>query len=91
LAVVVHTRLCPAYRFRAGDAVTATDWRENMEDVQGWLRERKVWLNLDDLGLGPAAVMSWHGEPPKPHKYLFKLKLTSRVRAALVQVPEGAW
>ena len=26
LAVVAHTRLGPAYRFRAGDTVTATDW-----------------------------------------------------------------
>ena len=91
LAVVAHTRLCPAYRFRAGDTVTATDWQESMEDAQRWLGERKVWLNRGDLGLGHDAVMSWHEEAAERPKYLFKLKLTSRVRAALGQVREESW
>jgi hypothetical protein len=91
MAVVARTRLCPAYRFRSGDTVTATQWKEAMEDAQRWLGERKVWLNRGDLGLGHDAVMSWHEEKAGRPKYLFKLKLTSKVRAALHGVPVTEW
>ncbi len=37
LAVVAQTRLCPAYRLRAGDTVAATDWQETMENAERWL------------------------------------------------------
>lgn len=91
LGVIARTRLCPVYRFRSGDTVTATQWREAMEDAQRWLGERKVWLNRGDLGLGHDAVMSWHEEQSGRPKYLFKLKLTSKVRTALHEVPEANW
>lgn len=91
LGVIAHTRLCPAYRFRAGDTVTATEWHEAMHDAQRWLGERKVWLNRGDLGLGHDAIMSWHEESVERPKYLFKLKLTNLVRAALCRVREEAW
>lgn len=91
LAVVARTRLCPAYRFRSGDTVTATQWQQAMEDAQRWLGDRKVWLNRGDLGLGHDAVMSWHEEKGGRPRYLFKLKLTSRVRAALHAVPVADW
>ena len=91
LGVVAHTRLCPAYRFRSGDTVTATQWHAAMEDAQRWLGERKVWLNRGDLGLGHDAVMAWHEErADRPH-FLFKLKLTRGVRTALQEVPEASW
>ena len=91
LGVVAHTRLCPAYRFRAGDTVTATQWQAAMEDAQRWLGERRVWLNRGDLGLGQDAVMAWHEQcADRPH-FLFKLKLTRGVRAALQAVPEANW
>lgn len=64
LGVVAGTRLCPAYRFRSGDTVTATQWKETMEDAQRWLGERQIWLNRGDLGLGHDAVMSWHEQTP---------------------------
>jgi hypothetical protein len=91
LGVIARTRLCPVYRFRSGDTVTATQWREAMEDAQRWLGDRKVWLNRGDLGLGHDAVMSWHEEQSGRPKYLFKLKLTSKVRMALHEVPEVQW
>ena len=91
LGVVAGTRLCPAYRFRSGDTVTATQWKETMEDAQRWLGERQIWLNRGDLGLGHDAVMSWHEQTPSRPKFLFKLKLTSGVRAALHRVPAEAW
>jgi hypothetical protein len=91
LGVVARTRLCPAYRFRSGDTVTATQWSAAMEDAQRWLGERQVWLNRGDLGLGHDAVMSWHEQVANRPKYLFKLKLTSKVRQALHEVPENAW
>jgi hypothetical protein len=91
LGVVAGTRLCPAYRFRSGDTVTATQWKETMEDAQRWLGERQIWLNRGDLGLGHDAVMDWHEKSPSRPKFLFKLKLTTGVRAALHQVPAEAW
>lgn len=91
LGVVAGTRLCPAYRFRSGDTVTATQWKEAMEDAQRWLGGRQVWLNRGDLGLGHDAVMAWHEEVAPRPRFLFKLKLTSKVRAALHEVSEDAW
>jgi hypothetical protein len=91
LGVVAGTRLCPAYRFRSGDTVTATQWKETMEDAQRWLGERHVWLNRGDLGLGHDAVMSWHEQSASRPMFLFKLKLTTGVRAALHRVPAEAW
>jgi hypothetical protein len=71
--------------------VTATQWKEAMEDAQRWLGERHVWLNRGDLGLGHDAVMAWHEQNASRPHFLFKLKLTARVRAALHQVPQEAW
>jgi len=91
LAVVARTRLCPAYRFRAGDTVTATQWAQTMEDAQRWLGDHPVWLNRGDLGLGQEAVMAWHEAQPERPKFLFKLKLTKGVRAGLHAVPPERW
>jgi len=91
LAVVARTRLCPSYHFRSGDTVTSTGWKESMEDARRWLGERSVWLNRGDIGLGQDAVMKWHEQAPDRPKFLFKLKLTKKVRAALHQVPEANW
>ena len=91
LAVVAGTRLCPVYRFRSGDTVSASQWRESMEDAQRWLGEQKVWLNRGDLGFGQDAVMTWHEAAPDRPYYLFKLKLSNRVREGLHAVKEDAW
>ncbi|MEJ1974390.1 MAG: transposase [Lacunisphaera sp.] len=91
LAVVAGTRLCPVYRFRPGDTVSASQWLAAMQDAQRWLGEQKVWLNRGDLGFGQDAVMAWHEEKPARPHYLFKLKLSSRVRAALHAVKEAGW
>lgn len=91
LAVVAGTRLCPVYRFRSGDTVSASQWLAAMADAQRWLGEQKVWLNRGDLGFGQDAVMTWHEEKPDRPHYLFKLKLSSRVRAALHAVKDEAW
>ena len=90
LGIVAGTRLCPAYRFRAGNAVSATQWQQTMEDAQRWLGERQVWLNRGDLGLGHEAIMRWHEQAGRP-QYLFKLKLTTGVRKALHELPDRAW
>jgi len=91
LGVVARTRLCPAYRFRSGDTVTATQWKETMEDAQRWLGDRQVWLNRGDIGLGHDAVMAWHEQTPGRPKFLFKLKLTNGVRNALHAVRDDEW
>ena len=91
LGVVSGSRLCPVYRFKSGDTVTATQWQEAMEDAQRWLGDRQVWLNRGDLGLGHDAVMSWHEQDAARPKFLFKLKQTAKVRAALHTVPEADW
>lgn len=91
LAVVAGTRLCPAYRFRSGDTVTATQWQKAMEDAQRWLGGRKVWLNRGDLGLGHEAVMRWHEAAAGRPEYLFKLKLTAGVRRQALAVAEADW
>jgi hypothetical protein len=91
LAVVARTRLCPAYRFRSGDTVTATQWQQAMEDAQRWLGRHPIWLNRGDLGLGHDGVMAWHEARADRPKYLFKLKLTRGVREALHAVPAERW
>jgi len=84
-------RLCPYYRFRSGDRVTATHWEEAMEECRGWLGSARVWLNRGDLGLGHERVCAWHeAKAGRPH-YLFGLKLTANVKRAIVAVPDHAW
>jgi hypothetical protein len=91
LAVVAGTRLCPVYRFRSGNTVSASQWLESMSEAQRWLGEQKVWLNRGDLGFGQDAVMAWHEAATDRPNYLFKLKLSSRVRAALHEVKDTDW
>lgn len=91
LAVIAKTRLCPAYRFRSGDTVTATQWEKAMEDAQRWLGDRQVWLNRGDLGLGHDPIMAWHEQRAGRPRFLFKLKLTRGVRRAIHQLPQAQW
>jgi len=91
LAVAAGTRLCPYYRFRSGDTVTATQWESAMEECQSWLGAARVWLNRGDLGLGHERICAWHEAPAgRPH-YLFRLKLTANVKRAIAAVPETDW
>jgi hypothetical protein len=62
-----------------------------MEDAQHWLGYRQIWLNRGARGLGHDAVMSCHEQSATRPMFLFKLKLTSGVRAALHRVPAEAW
>jgi hypothetical protein len=91
LAVIAGTRLCPAYRFRSGDTVTASQWQAAMEDAQRWLGGHQIWLNRGDLGLGHEAVLRWHEAAAGRPQYLFKLKLSSGVRHRALAVPEADW
>jgi hypothetical protein len=91
LAVAAGTRLCAAYQFRPGNAVSASDWAKAMEEAQASARGRKIWLNRGDIGFGNETVMGWHeADAQRPH-YLFKLKLTGNVRRALARVREADW
>jgi hypothetical protein len=91
LAVAAGTRLCPYYRFRSGDTVTATQWECAMEECQSWLGSVRVWLNRGDLGLGHERLCAWHeAAAGRPH-YLFRLKLTANVKRAIAAVPETDW
>jgi hypothetical protein len=91
LAVVARTRLCPVYRFRSGDTVSASQWHDAMADAERWLGDRQASLNRGDIGFGHDAVMAWHEAVPGRPKFLFKLKLTSLVRAALHRIKESDW
>ena len=91
LAVVAKIRLCPVYRFRSGDTVSASQWHEAMADAERWLGDRRVELNRGDLGFGHDAIMSWHETAPGRPKFLFKLKLTNPVRSALHRIKESDW
>jgi len=91
LGVVAGTRMCPVYRFRPGDTVTSTQWESAMHDAQRWLGGRKVWLNRGDIGLGHDAIMRWHEQGVDRPYFLFKLKLTRLVRAAVARVPDKHW
>ena len=91
MAVAAGTRLCPYYRFRPGNTVTATEWEKAMEECQRWLGERRVWLNRGDLGLGQEKIMAWHERGGQRPRYLFKLKLTANVRRAIAAVAEEKW
>ena len=91
LAVAAGTRLCPYYRLRAGDTVTASRWESAMEECQRWLGRRTVWLNRGDLGLGQERVCAWHEAQKGRPYYLFRLKLTANVRRAIAALPEKDW
>jgi hypothetical protein len=91
LAVAAGTRLCPYYRFRAGNTVSASQWEEAMAECQQWLGPAKVWLNRGDLGFGQERILAWHEKQTNGPHYLFKLKLTANVRRALAAVPEEKW
>lgn len=91
LAVAAGTRMCPYYRFRSGNTVTSTQWEEAMEECEQWIGKGKVWLNRGDMGLGYEKMMAWHERQEKGPQYLFKLKLTSNVRKALLSVAEEKW
>lgn len=91
LAVAAGTRLCPYYRLRSGDTVTATQWESAMEECQRWLGPAKVWLNRGDLGLGQERICAWHETPAGRPGYLFRLKLTANVKRAIAAVPEENW
>lgn len=91
LAVAAGTRLCPYYRLRSGDTVTASQWESAMEECQPWLGRARVWLNRGDLGLGHERICAWHeAQCGRPH-YLFRLKLTANVKRAIAAVPEADW
>jgi hypothetical protein len=91
LAVAAGTRLCVSYRFRPGNAVSATQWRASMEEVEESLGSRSVWLNRGDIGFGQEPVMAWHEQEPNRAQYLFKLKLTRGLRRAISQVRDEQW
>jgi len=91
LAVAAGTRLCPYYRLRSGDTVTASQWESAMEQCQQWLGRAKVWLNRGDLGLGQERICAWHEAQSGRPCYLFRLKLTANVRRAIAAVPEKDW
>lgn len=91
LAVAAGTRMCPYYRFRSGNTVTSTQWEAAMEECEQWIGKEKVWLNRGDMGLGYEKIMAWHERQEKGPHYLFKLKLTSNVRKALLSVAEEKW
>jgi len=92
LAVVAGTRLCPYYRWRPGDSHTAGEWKEAMAECLDWLgAEHRPWLNRGDIGFGCEDICAWHEERPgRPH-YLFKLRMTRKLREAMAAIPEEAW
>jgi hypothetical protein len=55
-------------------------------DAERWLGDQKVSLNRGDLGFGHDAIVAWHEAAPARPKFLFKLKLTARVRSALHRI-----
>ncbi len=73
LAVAAGTRLCPYYRLRSGDTVTASQWESAMEECQQWLGPSQVWLNRGDLGLGHERICAWHEAQAGRPYYLFRL------------------
>lgn len=92
LAIAAGTRLCPYYRFRQGDTVTASQWDEAARECKSALGTRaNVWLHRGDKGLGTEKVISWHEKTPNAPCYLFKLKLTSNIKRAMAALKEEDW
>ncbi len=91
LAVVAGTRMCLGYRWRPGNAVSATEWKEAMESILETLGSRRPWLNRADMGFSSEEIMGWHENRIDAPKYLFKLKITSNVRRAFARLSEKDW
>ena len=49
LAVIAGTRLCPYYRWRAGNTGSSSQWLEAMEEAEYWIG-KLPWLNRGDAG-----------------------------------------
>lgn len=92
VAVVAGTRLCAYYRWRPGDSHTAAEWQEAMEECLEWLGpNHRPWLNRGDIGFGGEAMLAWHeASETRPH-YLFKLRMTTRLKRAMAGIAEESW
>ncbi|MGH3584406.1 MAG: transposase, partial [Mycobacterium sp.] len=93
LAVAAGTRLCLHYRFRPGNTVTATQWREAVDDCLAAARSagRRPWLHRGDMGLGVEPVLAWHEEEAGRPDYLFKPRLTAHVRRSIAALSDSDW
>ena len=89
LAVIAGTRLCPYYRWRAGNTGSSSQWLEAMEKAEQWMGVRP-WLNRGDVGFCSEKIMAWHEQSDKPD-YLFKLRLTKNLKRAIVRLDDSDW
>jgi hypothetical protein len=89
LAVIADTRLCPYYRWRAGNTSSATEWIEAMEEAERWIG-KLPWLNRGDVGFCSEQTMAWHEKAGRP-EYLFKLRLTKNLKRAMARLDEKDW
>jgi hypothetical protein len=61
------------------------------ECLAGLGPDHRPWLNRGDIGFGSEDIFAWHeARVGRPH-YLFKLRLTRKLREALAAIPEAAW
>lgn len=92
LAVAADTRLCLHFSHRPGDSASSTDCIEAMQDALNYCGEHhKPWLNRGDIGFGNDPIMKWHETTPNSPNYLFKLKMTSHVKKAVLSICEDDW
>lgn len=92
LATVAGTRIVPYYLMRPGNTVSASQWQDAMEQCLEWLGENnRPALNRGDIGFGIESIMSWHETSLNAPKYLFKLKITNKVKALIKSVTEEEW
>ena len=87
------TRLALHMEWRRGNTVSATNWIEAMEKVWSHpLAQHRIKINRGDIGFGQEKIIAWHEEAGKqrPH-YLFKLKLTSKVKRAITAIAWPDW
>jgi hypothetical protein len=85
-------RLCLDIELRSGKSHTAGGWIECMERLFENLPTGKLpWLNRADIGFCGEEFLKWHEESvDRPH-YLFKLRKTKLVRAAIDSISEERW
>lgn len=90
VGIIAGSRLCSYYGLRAGNTASSTGLIDAMQESYRYLG-KYPWLNRGDIGFSNETVMSWHEDMSERPNYLFKLKLSKRVKQAIQSLDEEDW
>lgn len=92
LCEIAGARLLPMLHYRAGNTGSKTGWRETMNTMMRQMPDNVgLYLNRGDVAFGCEDILSWHEEAKgRPH-YLFRVKMSTKVRRVIDGCDEEHW